>query len=99
MGHAGGQSEFHELIVTNTASTPLDLSGAKSVSFTVFQDSIYVATNRTIPEGDRFLIMDMGGDGIGTSNVQPFTIQSSDERLWLQAASGTARVFVWVVKS
>ena len=99
MGHTGGRSEFHELTVTNTSPIPLDLGGAKSATFTVFQDSIYIATNRTIPEGDRFLLMDMGGDGGGTANVQPFTIQSSDERLWLQAVASTARVYVWVVRA
>jgi len=40
----------------------------------------------------------MQGDGAQLSNVSPFVIKSSDDRLWIQAAVGTCRVFVWVVK-
>jgi hypothetical protein len=99
MGSSGGTSEFYDLTVSNTSPTPLDLSGAKSVAITIQGDSLYVARDRSMPEGERFLILDMGGDGVGTSNVTPFIINSSDARLWIQTVTTTCKVYVWVVRA
>ena len=94
--YAPRHSEFVELAVTALAPTPLDLGGACSASFTVIGDNVLFARDRSMPAGERFLIPDMTPGG--TTGASVFTIQSSDERIWMLAEVGVATVYIWITR-
>ena len=94
--HAPQFSEFYELSVDgDAAATPIDLSGASTVAFFVNGGVCHVASDVSMPAGERFMLPDMGGN-----QIAPFVFPCGDNRLWIQADAGTIiTVYLWITKA
>lgn len=94
--HASKFSEFYELSVDGDATaTAIDLSGASTVAFYTNGGVCHVASDISMPVGERFMLPDMGGN-----QMPPFVFPCADNRLWIQADVGTIiTVYIWIVRA
>jgi len=78
-------------LTVGTTPTPLDLEGAKQVVLQALMTSVQISTDRGF--SDYFTIF----PNDGTAPME-LSIDSSESRLWVQTAGGSAILEVWVVK-
>ena len=91
------QSEFYTLSLT-TKATPIELGGACEVIFLARGDDIRV-TNRNDATADDYFLIPNAYDGASSIwALPPMSVRTSDERLYVNAASSSGLLYIWVIR-